>query len=158
MPYHFVAQLTPGKGPDPDAEVSEIIAKAGVDPERVERGRATFGTRMAGSDWKWGNPAYAIAFFRTAEGTIDGFVAEILNRHLEPPKEIPAIYEPWTKSIRGWWSLRNAVRFRKGVTLGDIPGRSSSSGTSALETFSKTCSFAYWQLEASPVPALCEED
>lgn len=154
MPSHFVAELTPNKGPDPVEEIEALLAGAPAE----ERGQAVFGTRMAGTGWEWTNPAFAIIFFRKENGTLDGAVAEILSRFKAPPANVPALYAPWMKTTKGWWELRSARRFKPGLTLADIPGRSlADAKKDATKTFNGQVSFAYWDLEKSPVRALTGE-
>src|SRR5437868_10208618 len=101
MPSHFVAELMSNKGPDPAQEIEELLAKAPAE----ERGQAVFGTRMAGTGWQWTTPAFAIIFFRKPDGTLDGVVAEILSRFKAAPGNVPEVYAPWMKSMKGWWEL-----------------------------------------------------
>jgi hypothetical protein len=153
MANHFVAQILKDKGPDPEAEIAGVIAEA----EKSERAHAIFATRMTGKDWRPARPAYAVVFYRRADGSISGLVAEIVNR-LKDPTNIPPIYDAWRKAMKGWWHLKNPRRIKEGVSLKTIPGFSAATGTPADSAFDGNATFAYWDFEESPYDALCEPD
>jgi hypothetical protein len=150
MSNHFIAQILKDKGPAPAEEIASVLAAAG----EHERAHAIFATRMTGKDWRPSRPAFAVVFHRNADGTIGGLVAEIVNR-LKEPTNIPVIYDPWLKAMKGWWHLKNPRPFKPGVTLADVPGRSDNGSLRAASTFDGNCTFAYWDFDESPFDALC---
>ena len=150
MAHHFVAQILKDKGPNPAEEIAAVIAET----RKHERGHAIFATRMTGKDWKPARPAYAVVFYRAEDGTVGGLVAEIVNR-LKDPTNIPAIYDGWVPAMKGWWHLKNARPFKKGVTMDDIAGYSANTGSPAGATFNAKCTFAYWDFEESPYETMC---
>ena len=150
MPQHFVAQILKDKGPDPAEEIAAVIAEG----RKHERGHAIFATRMTGKDWKPARPSYAVVFYRAGDGTIGGLVAEIVNR-LKDPTNIPPIYEPFLPAMKGWWHLKNARPFKKGVTMDDINGYSAAAGSPAGAIFDGKATFSYWDFEESPYDKMC---
>jgi len=149
MAYHFVAQLLKDKGPDPAEEIAAVLAEG----RAHERGHAIFATRMTGKDWRPSRPAFAIVFYRAADGTIGGLVAEIVNR-LKDPTNIPPIYENHRAVMKGWWHLKNPRPFKKGLKMEDISGYSTTNSPASF-TFDGKCTFAYWDLEYSPYDTMC---
>jgi len=61
------------------------------------------------------------------------------------------------KAMKGWWHLKNPRPLKPGVTLKDIPGFSSASGSSAGTAFDGQCTFAYWDFDESPFDDLCDD-
>ena len=150
MPNHFIAQILKGKGPDPAEEIAAVIAEAGTN----EREHALFATRKNGKDWRWSKPAFAVVFYRAEDGAIAGLVAEIVDG-LKDPTNIPPLYDPWMKDMKGWWRLKKPRAIKAGMSIDDIPGHSAAGVLRAPSTFEGTCTFAYWDFDESPYDALC---
>jgi hypothetical protein len=154
MSMNFVAKIVPGKGPEPIAEIEAIVASSAAH----EKGRAVVGTRSAGAVRKGANSGgFAVVFTENADGTLDGFAAELLHKRASAPVPLPPIYASWAAEMAGWWTLKGVRRFLPGHTLDSIPGASERSQTRAEKNFRSgvQTSFAYWTFDEDPREALC---
>lgn len=164
MGSNFIAKLSVGAGPNPIEEIKDVVAQAALDDRQEARAIFATGANNGKAFAKAkGLVSMAVVFFPVPNGEtsagkreLDGFVADIRFLFKIRPINIPAIYGgEWADQMQGWWQLDRVQRFRRGLTIENIPGTSSRT-IRATKTFAGTCSFSFWNFESDPRSVLCE--
>jgi hypothetical protein len=154
----FLLRITNESGPAPADQIESLIEQC----RRGAKGRGLLGARKSGSGWSRRAPGgptqYAVVFYCEADGTLNGCVAEIVDKWPKPPKQLPDLYAGCADSMESWWTLRDAKRISPGLNLIDIPGRSTlrKNADTAFRGGANQVTFLGWSFDGDPRQVLCE--